>query len=79
MLPREKDHVFGTSIENNHTLILAMAGKRDEALKRLADSVDKTGGLTRWHLYLDPAWDFFREDERFNELARPLNLDEAKR
>ena len=79
MLPREKDHMFGAIIENNHTLILAMAGKRDEALKRLADSIDNAMGPTRWQLYLDPAWDFFRDDERFNELARPLNLDEAGR
>jgi len=78
LLPQEKDHIFGTEIENNHTLILAMAGKRDEALKRLADSVDKPEGLTRWELYLSPAWDFFRDDERFNELVRPLNLKEAK-
>jgi len=77
LLPQEKDHIFGTQIENNHTLILAMAGKRDEALKRLADSVDKAEGRTRWELYLSPAWDFFRDDERFNELARPLNLEET--
>ena len=77
MLPVEKDHIFGAIIENNHNLILAMAGERDKALKRLADSVDKVGGLTRWQLYLDPAWDFFRDDERFNELARPLNLQET--
>jgi TolB-like protein/tetratricopeptide (TPR) repeat protein len=77
MLPLEKDHIFGAIIENNHILILAMAGKSDEALKRLADSVDKPGGQTRWQLYLDPAWDFFRDDERFNELARPLNLEET--
>ena len=77
MLPLEKDHIFGAIIENNNILILAMAGKRDEALKRLTDSVDKIGGLTRWQLYLDPAWDFFRDDERFNELARPLNLQET--
>ncbi len=79
MLPRDKDHIFGYQIEDNHTLLLAMAGKRDEALKRLANSVDKVGGMTRWQLYLDPAWDFFRDDERFNELARPLNLEEPRR
>ena len=77
LLPLEKDHIFGTLIENNYTLILARAGKRDEALQRLAASVDKVEGLPRWQLYLDPAWDFFRDDERFNELARPLNLQEA--
>lgn len=79
MLPQEKNHIFGSWIENNHTLILAMAGKRDEALKRLAEKVDKAEGLPRWQLHLDPAWDFFRDDERFNELARPLNLQETGR
>jgi len=76
MLPREKDHIFGAMIENSYTLLLARAGRRDEALERLAGSVDKTTGLPRWDLYLNPDWDFFRDDERFNELARPLNLGE---
>jgi len=77
MLPQDENHIFGTMIENNHTLLLAMAGKRDEALTRLTDTVDQVEGLTRWELYLSPAWDFFRDDERFNELARPLNLKET--
>ena len=77
MLPLEKDHIFGAILENKHNLILAMAGRSDEALKRLADSMHREGGLTRWQLYLDPAWDFFRDNERFNELARPLNLQET--
>jgi tetratricopeptide (TPR) repeat protein len=79
MLPKDTNHIFGADIEYNHILILAMAGKRDEALKRLADSVGKAGGPTRWQLYLDPAWDFFRDDERFNELVRPLNLQETRK
>ena len=36
-------------------------------------------GFNRWELYLDPRWDFFRDDERFNELVRPLNLQEGKK
>ena len=77
MLPPELDSLFGTIMENNHTFILAMAGKRDEALRRLAESMGNVMGPTRWQLYLDPTWDFFRDDERFNELARPLNLQET--
>ncbi len=77
LLPREKDHIFGAVIENNHTLLLARAGQREEALERLTNSVDGLGSFTRWELYLDPAWDFFRDDERFNELAKPLNLKET--
>jgi len=79
ILPREKDHLFGTAIARDHTGLLARAGKRDEALARLAVDIDKVEGFTRWELYLDPSWDFFRDDERFNELARPLNLQEAKK
>jgi len=76
LLPQEKDHLFGTMIARFHTGLLAKAGKRDEALARLAADIDKVEGFTRWELYLDPAWDFFRDDERFNELARPLNQKE---
>ena len=79
MIPLENDHIFGVFLRRAHTLMLARAGKRDEALEILAATVDKKEGLTRWRLYLDPRWDFFRDDERFNELARPLNLDEAER
>ena len=78
MIPLENDHIFGVMLARTNSLLLARAGKRDEALEMLAATVDKKEGFTRWQLYLDPRWDFFREDERFNELARPLNLDEAK-
>lgn len=77
MLPQKNDHIFGAQLERIYTLLLARAGQRDEALERLAESADKTAGITRWELYLSPEWDFFRDDERFNELARPLNLVEA--
>jgi tetratricopeptide (TPR) repeat protein len=77
MLPRAKDHIFGTILANFRTLMLARAGKRDEALERLAVNLDKAEGFTRWQLYLDPQWDFFRDDDRFNELVRPLNLKET--
>jgi len=76
-LPVEKDHLFGSIITRNHTLILAMAGQREEALERLAVNIDAPEGYARWELYLDPAWDFFRDDEQFNELIKPLNLNEA--
>lgn len=77
MIPMEKDHIFGMFLRRTHTMLLARAGKRDEALEILAANVDKKEGLTRWQLYLDPRWDFFRDDERFNELIRPLDLEET--
>ena len=79
MIPLENDHIFGSNIARTNTLLLARAGQRDEALEILAATVDRKEGPTRWELYLDPRWDFFRDDERFNELVKPLNLDEAKR
>jgi len=79
MLPQEKDHLFGTLLAQNHTLLLARAGKREEALARLEATLDQYEGQTRWALYLDPQWDFFRDDERFNDLVRPLNLQEAEK
>jgi TolB-like protein/cytochrome c-type biogenesis protein CcmH/NrfG len=78
LLPIEKDHVFGPNLHRQQTLVMAMAGQRDEALERLAANIDAPEGFARWQLHLDPAWDFFRDDERFNELVRPLNLEEAK-
>lgn len=77
MLPLEKDHLFGAFITKDYALILALSGNRDAALQQLAASVDLPSGLPRWGLYLDPRWDFFRDDERFNELVRPKSLNEA--
>jgi tetratricopeptide (TPR) repeat protein len=77
-MPVENDRLFGSNMERNHTLILAMAGQRDEALERLARNIDGIEGYSRWELHLNPVWDFFRDDERFNDLVRPLNLEEVK-
>ena len=77
ILPQEKDHIFGNTIAQTHTLILARAGKRDDALERLTINIDGKEGINRWQLYFDPQWDFFRDDERFNALAIPTNLKES--
>lgn len=58
---------------------MAMAGERDEALENIRQLIDMPSKFSRWQLYLDPRWDFFRDDERFNELIRPANLDETNR
>jgi hypothetical protein len=54
-----------------------MTGKREEALVEIDRLLKHPTGFTRWKLYLDPRWDFFRDDERFNDLIRPLNLKET--
>ena len=56
--------------------VLALTGERDRALEILAQLIDKPSASSRWALTLDPRWDFFRDDERFNDLIRPLSLVE---
>jgi len=77
LMPMEHDSLYGAIMNRNHTFVLARAGKRDEALDRLAKTINTIGGESRWELYLNPQWDFFRDDEHFNELVRPLNLKEV--
>jgi tetratricopeptide (TPR) repeat protein len=57
--------------------VLALTGERDRALEMMAQLIDKPGGFVRWQLYLDPRWDFFRDDDRFNDLIRPHNLEQS--
>jgi len=55
-----------------------MAGQRDEAISELERLLETPAGPNRWQLHLDPTWDYFRDDERFNELIRPDNIGENK-
>ena len=57
--------------------VLALSGERDRALEMMAQLIDQPNGFVRWVMYLDPRWDFFRDDERFNELIRPHNLEQS--
>jgi serine/threonine-protein kinase len=76
ILPQEKDHIFGANYAKNHTWVLAMAGQREEALDRIAASIDAPEGFSRWELQLDPLWDFFRDDQRFVALASPEGVNQ---
>ncbi|MCH7506876.1 MAG: hypothetical protein IID60_06205 [Proteobacteria bacterium] len=77
IMSEDLDILFGTGMSMVHAQILALAGRRAESLKEIERLLRQPYGFTPWFLYLDPAWDFFRDDERFNELIRPLNLEEA--
>ena len=57
--------------------VLAQFGERDRALAILEQIIGKPSGPRRWELYLDPRWDFFRDDERFVDLIRPHNLEQS--
>ena len=59
-------------------MILGLTGRQEEALAEIERLLDTPAGLRRWDLHLSPYWDFFRDDERFNELVRPLNLQETQ-
>ncbi len=78
ILQRSDDAIFTPEMERDRALILAMSGKHDEALAEIERLLNAPVGFSRWDLYLNPFWDFFRDDERFNKLARPLNLKETK-
>ncbi len=73
------DAIFTPDARFTRALVLGMAGKRDESLAELEDLFEQGVDISRWQLYLDPNWDFFRDDERFNELVRPLNLKKSQR
>ncbi len=79
LVPESRDSLNGAFSSSNHALILGLTGRREEALVEIERLLDIPAGLNRWSLYLDPRWDFFRDDERFNELVRPLNLKEAQK
>ena len=74
--PEDKDSFEGVTASEVNAQVLALTGNRDEALAEIERLLNHPTGFGRWELYLDPRWDFFRDDERFNELIRPLNIDE---
>jgi len=75
IVPPDVDHISGIYVATVLVKVLAMSGERDRALELLAKIIDRPAMVSRWELYLDPRWDFFRDDERFNNLIRPRNLE----
>jgi TolB-like protein/Tfp pilus assembly protein PilF len=77
MVSLQSDKVDGPWHLKVLCLVLALSGERDRALEIMAHQIDKPAGFKRWELYLDPRWDFFRDDHRFHELVRPGNLEQS--
>jgi len=73
----ESDKIEGSYPLENLCFVLAQAGKRDEVLAMLPSLLEMPNGFYKWELYLDPRWDLMRDDERFNELVRPDNLEQS--
>jgi len=77
LIPESRDSNYGPLFSSTRAMILAMSGQRDEALVEIERLLSTPRGLFRWWLYLHPDWDFFRDDERFNELIKPENVQEV--
>ena len=48
-----------------------MAGEREMALAEIERLLEGPYPPNKWRMVQDARWDFFRDDERFNELIRP--------
>ena len=79
LMPESNDSLEGPESSITNAMVLGIIGQRDESLAEIERLLNTPAGLNRWDLALSPDWDFFRDDERFNQLASPLNLDEAER
>jgi len=72
------DGLAGAAVDGLAARVLALVGQRDLAVQEIERLIDTPGSrLTRWDLMLDPRWDFFRDDQRFNELIRPAGSPKA--
>ena len=71
LAPEARYQMFGSLISMLRAQVLGMAGQRDEALAEVERLLETPYRFSRWQLYQDARWDFFRDDERFNELIRP--------
>jgi tetratricopeptide (TPR) repeat protein len=76
MLPPSVDAVGGALCEVNLTAVLAMTTDRDATFEELSKLVKLPFGLNHGDLKLNPVWDDFRNDPRFDrilaESALPL-------
>jgi TolB-like protein/lipopolysaccharide biosynthesis regulator YciM len=63
------DALFRPWAEQAQIQVAAMAGDRDSGIPGIELSLKEAGGVTPALLRLDPAWDPFRGDPRFEKLA----------
>jgi TolB-like protein/Tfp pilus assembly protein PilF len=71
IIPEERDAFFGAWMAEDRAHVLALTGRRDEALAEIERLLNTTYRFNRWQLHQDLRWDFFRDDPRFNDLVRP--------
>jgi tetratricopeptide (TPR) repeat protein len=78
LLPVAKDHLFGATQRRVQVLVLGLAGRHEEAIDGLAETLDQIEGHTSWELALDPTWDFLRGNERFDALIAGKQIRENR-
>ena len=64
------------ALPERRAMVRAMTGDEAGAIEDLQIALNSSYSypLTPWMLHYHPDWDFFRHNERFNELATPANL-----
>jgi len=75
-LPPGRDAMLWGSLPERRAMVRAMTGDEAGAIEDLQIALNTSYSypLTAWMLHYHPDWDFFRHNERFNELATPANL-----
>ena len=68
------------SLPERRAMVRAIAGDETGAIEdlQIALTTSYSYPLTPWMLHYNPDWDFFRHNERFNELAKPDGLVREK-
>lgn len=79
-LPPGRDAMLWGSLPERRAMVRAMAGDEAGAIEdlQIALTTPYSYPLTPWLLQYNPDWDFFRHNERFNELATPDGLVREK-
>ncbi|MEJ2535183.1 MAG: hypothetical protein P8008_06880, partial [Gammaproteobacteria bacterium] len=77
IIPEERDLFFGIWMSQIRAQVLALTGRRNEALGEIERLLQTPYRFNKWQLHQDMRWDFFRDDERFNELVRPEGAPET--
>jgi len=75
IVPEESNLLFGSWMAQDRAHVLGLAGQREEALAEIERLLSSPYRFNKWKLYLDLRWDFFRDDERFNDLIRPEGVE----
>jgi TolB-like protein/Flp pilus assembly protein TadD len=75
LIPEERNLLFGSMVAQTRAQVLGLAGQREAALAEVERLLSTPYRFNKWRLYLDPRWDFFRDDERFNALIKPEGIE----